>query len=171
MLVKSVLGAAVFAATALADLTSVNNALIKINKDIGSLNTTINGWDGQLFSAIPILAQSWGLEGTIKSGTKTADSSGPLNFDETLVIADSTADVAISAHSILANMVATKPKFDKIIVGTPFALGILKNLRNETAALATSIISKVPAELQPIAKELVGGIDADFAAAVKTYGG
>ncbi|KAK2599139.1 hypothetical protein QQS21_005400 [Conoideocrella luteorostrata] len=171
MLVKSVLGAAFFAVTTLADLTSINNALIKINKDIGSLDNTIKSWDGQLFSAIPILLQSWGLEGTIKDAAKTASASTPLNFDETLVIADSTADVAISAHTILANMVATKPKFDKIIVGSLFAHGILKNLRQETTTLATAIISKVPAELQPIAKELVGGIDADFAAAVQAYGG
>lgn len=171
MLLKSVLPVALFAATALGDLTSINNALLTVTKDLIALNGTLTNFNGDLFAAIPILLSSSTLENAIKAGTKTANASGPISFDDTLVIADSTADLAIDATQTIDNLIRTKPKFDKLLIVSPITLGVVKGLRTATAAFATAIIAKVPQELQPVAKALVQGIDDDFARGVKAFGG
>ncbi|OAQ60336.1 hydrophobic surface binding protein A domain-containing protein [Pochonia chlamydosporia 170] len=171
MLLKSIVPVALFAATAVADVTSINNALLTVTKDLIALNSTLANFSGDLFAAIPILGASLTLENAIKAGTKTANASQPLNFDDTLIIAQSTADLAEDATSCINTLISVKPKFDKLLVVTPITLGITKDLRKLTAAFATAIIAKVPANFQEVAKQLVQGIDDDFARGIKAYGG
>ncbi|KAK2595114.1 hypothetical protein QQS21_007140 [Conoideocrella luteorostrata] len=170
MLLKTILPV-VFAVSAVADVTSINNALITITKDLVALNNTLASFKGDLFAAIPILGASNKLQTSIKAGTDAAKKSNPLSFDDTLIIAESTADLAEDSTQTIDTLIAAKPKFDKLFIVTPITLGLTKDLRAATANLSAAIIEKVPADLQPVSKALVQGIDDDFARAVKAYGG
>lgn len=170
MLVKSAI-VSFLAATVVADLASVNNALLAIDKNLLGLKQTINSWDGQLFSAIPILFAASSVQNSIKAGAKAANDSQPLSFEDTLVIAQSTVTLADDTTTTIDDLIGIKPKLDKLVIGSPITLSNIKSIRTAVGDLATALIAKIPADTQPIAKELVKGIDDDLARGVKAFGG
>ncbi|KAK2590620.1 hypothetical protein QQS21_011686 [Conoideocrella luteorostrata] len=159
------------AVSAVADVTSINIALLTITKDLVALNSTLANFSGDVFAAIPILGSLNKLLGSIRADANTAKKSAPLNFNDTLIIDESTADLVEDSTQTLNTLIAAKPKFDKLYIVTPINLGFTKNRREATANLSSALIENVPANLQPVAKALVQGIDDDFARGAKAYGG
>ncbi|GAB0137076.1 hypothetical protein EsDP_00005359 [Epichloe bromicola] len=172
MLLKSVVPLAVaLASTALADVKTISDSLKTITKDLVALDGTINKFDGQIFSALPIIGASSKLEGSLKSGAATANESTPLSYDDTLVIANLVGVLAGDAKKTVDDLIAQKPKFDKLFIVSPIVLSTSKKLRAATANFSEAVIGKVPPELKAVGGNLVKGIDDDFARAVKAYSG
>lgn len=173
MLLKSVVPLAVvaLAATVLADVKTISDSLKTINKDLTALDGAVRKFDGQIFSALPIIGASNKLEGSLKSGTATAKESTPLSSDDALVIADLVGGLAGNAKKTVDDLISQKPKFDKLFIVSPIVLSTTKKLRAATANFSEAVIEKVPSELNAVAKDLVKGIDDDFGRAVKAYSG
>lgn len=170
MLLKAAVPLAVaLAATVLADVKTISDSLKTITKDLVALDGTITKFDGQIFSALPILGASSKLEGSLKSGASTAKDSPPLSYDDTLVIADLVGVLAGDAKKTIDDLVSQKPKFDKLFIVSPIVLSTTKKLRAATANFSEAVIDKVPQELNTVAKNLVKGIDDDFVRGVNAY--
>lgn len=156
------------AATAFA-ATAIPGAIQTIAKDTVTLNETVAEWRGLPLHLIPIIAKSTHLLDDIKKGTKTAKASDPLTTDEALGVAQDTVDLATTVHETIDTIIATKHKFDFYIIASPILKKMLKDQKAATVTFSNAVVAKVPEELQPIAKELIDPIYADFDRAIAAY--
>ncbi|KAM3455559.1 hypothetical protein MY3296_002270 [Beauveria thailandica] len=171
MLLSRLVAQIALAATVLADGAAVNNALKTVDQSINALTTTLTGFSGNIFGAIPVLGASLKLKSDIDKAAKAASSSQGLTSDETLSLADTVGTITTDATKSIDAFIAVKPKFDKLLILTPIAAGQIKNLKTATVALGDAIVSKVPAELKEIASQLIAQINAQFDRGSAAYGG
>lgn len=102
---------------------------------------------GSVLSVLPVVSRVGALLVALEHGAHTARVSTPLSVDEAL-------------------SVAARPKFDALHLGPVVAVGV----RVERAAAAdfiSHVVDKVPADLRPLAMELVKSIDDSFERTVK----
>lgn len=149
-------------ATIKSSLETIGTATVK-------LNATVAGYSGDLLGLIPITTDSIALLINIKSGTKVANNSPQLDFDTALDIAGATGTLANDVTDIIATLIRTKPKFDKLLIVTPIIKETIVTQRAATAELSKAILAKIPAELAAIAAILIQQIDDTFAQGVAAY--
>lgn len=159
---------AALAATVLADGAAIVSAIDAIDKSTVALGSGITSWNGKLLGALPIVGSSTKLLIDVKKGTKTAEQSEPLTNDEAFQVAFATINLAADVNVTLGAIIEAKPKFDKVLL-SPVILGNLKIQQGATEEFSGAVIDKVPAELQDIAKQLVGGIADSFDQAIEAY--
>ena len=144
-------------------------ALDSIAKDTVALNETVAHWNGLPLSLLGIVSKSSTLLNEIKKGTKTADASDPLTFDEALSVATGTTALATDVHQTLDTIVATKKKFDFYLIVSPILKKTLKDQRAATVDFSDAVIAKVPENLREVAKNLIQPIYDDFDKAIAAY--
>ena len=169
MLLTNIFSVAALAATVVADGASITAAMTKIKSDTTQLGNTVSSWHGDIFGVLPIAGESIGLLETIKKGSKTVSKSAALTQTEALGIAGSTVDLATQVNKTLEAIIAAKPKFDDLIVVSPIILFNLEEQKKATADFSSKILTKVPAELQAIAKSLIQPINDGFSKAIDIY--
>jgi hypothetical protein len=157
-----------FLGTALADGAAITAALNVITSDTATLNETVASWSGDLLGALPITVQSTSLLVDINKGTEVANDSGALNDTETLSIAVTTVDLISDTNSTLAEIVAAKPKFDKLLLG-PIIYLTLSSQKDASGKLSAAIAAKVPAAYETVAEALGAQLDAAFDEALAAY--
>jgi hypothetical protein len=157
------------AATAIADGKAITDAMAQIKTQTADLGNTVKNWKGDLLGALPITVKSAKLLKQIKAASKVADASQPLSFDEALAVAGATGDLSTTVQSTLQTIIDTKPKFDKLVILSPVVLINLELEQDATEDFSGKVVSKVPAELQAIAKQLIQPIDEAFANAIDKY--
>lgn len=157
------------ATVVIADGAAINAALQTVDKDIKALTSSLTGFSGDIFAAIPILGATLTLKSDIDKGTKIAKDSQPLTSDDTVGLADTVGTIITDATASIDAFIAVKPKFDKLYIVTPIAAGLVKDLKTATGALGDAIIAKVPANFKDVATQLVGQINAQFDRGIAAY--
>ncbi|OAQ97760.1 hypothetical protein LLEC1_00544 [Akanthomyces lecanii] len=154
MLVSNLIAPIVFAATVFADGAAINDGLKAVDADIKALTASLTGFSGDLFAAIPVLGATLSLKSVIDKTTKTANASQPLTSDDTTSLAATVETIITDATASIDAFIAAKPKFDKLLIVTPIAVGQVKGLQTSTAALGNAIVAKVPADYKDVATSL-----------------
>lgn len=149
--------------------TQIPAALDTITKDTVALNETVAHWNGLPLSLLGIVGKSNSLLNDIKKGTKTAQASDPLTFDEAISVATGTTDLATDVHQTLDTIVRTKHRFDFYLIVSPILKKVLKDQRAATVDFSNAVIAKVPENLQEVAKNLIQPIYDDFDKAIAAY--
>ncbi|KAH6646539.1 antigenic cell wall galactomannoprotein-like protein [Truncatella angustata] len=152
----------------LADGAAIATALNTINSDTASLNSTVASWSGDLLGALPITVKSTSLLVNINNATKTADASAALTDLETLNVAIITAGLITDTNSTLRQIVAAKPKFDKLLLG-PVIYLTLATQKDASQKLSAAIADKVPKTFKEAAEALGAQLDASFSEALDNY--
>ncbi|PHH66750.1 hypothetical protein CDD81_5882 [Ophiocordyceps australis] len=152
----------------LANGAAINSSISTIQSDVIQLGTTTADWNGHLLGALPIVAKAGGLYKALKQGTRTADASAPLSTEESLGIATSTGQLATEVNKTLDTIIAAKPKFDHLLL-SPILSVALELEKDATDEFADAVVAKVPQELQPVAKNIIQGIQDSFAKAISAY--
>ena len=169
MLFKALAIVGFAATTVVADGASIVAALNKIRTDNAQLNNTLVNWDGGLFTAIPILIASGDVDNDIKDGTSTANASGELTVDEAVAVYTATQGLQSDTVITIDNLIAAKPKFDKLGV-TFITQNNIKTTRSDAAAFGQAVVAKVPAAYQDFANTVVAQINDQFNRAATAYG-
>ncbi|KAH6723784.1 hydrophobic surface binding protein A-domain-containing protein [Leptodontidium sp. MPI-SDFR-AT-0119] len=164
-----VLSAVLLASTVAASGASISASLGRITSKALALNHIVASWKGDIFGVIPILTASSALTDAIENGTAVAKASKPLSQDEAFGIVGPASTLVDDTTSVLKTLVAAKPKFDALLIGSPLVLQILKTDRKDAKDLTTAVTAKVPAELQSVAQSITAPIDTAFANAIKKY--
>lgn len=162
---------AALVATVAADASVILTAVETITHDTVALNNTVAGWNGGLLGLLPIATKSKHLLKDIKASTKRIEKMEPLTNEEVFQIAGATQNLVADVQQTLATLIAAKPKFDDLLLVSPIILLNLKQERKATTQFSTAVVSKVPAPLQDIAKELIKPIDAIFAKGIEAFSG
>lgn len=149
--------------------TQIPAAIDTITKDTVALNETVAHWNGLPLSLLGIVGKSNSLLSDIKKGTKTAKASDPLTFDEALNVATVTVDLATDVHQTLDTIVRSKPRFDVYLIVSPILKKVLKDQKAATVDFSNAVVSKVPENLQAVAKNLIQPIYDDFDKAIAAY--
>ncbi|KAK2589952.1 hypothetical protein QQS21_012374 [Conoideocrella luteorostrata] len=157
------------AATAIADGKVITDAMATIKTKTADLGTTVANWKGDLLGALPITIKSAELLKQLKQSTKAAEKSAALTTEESLAVAGATGDLAKVVQSTLKTITDNKPRFDKLIILSPVVLLNLELQHDATEDFSSTVVSKVPAELRPIASGLIKPIDDAFNAAIEKY--
>ncbi|KAG4442211.1 hypothetical protein IFR05_002321 [Cadophora sp. M221] len=157
-----VISAVLLASTVAASGASISASLNKIASKAVALNHIVANWKGDIFGVIP-------LTDAIENGTAIAKASKTLSQDEAFDIVGPASTLVDDTKSVLKTLVAAKPKFDALLIGSPLVLQILKTDRKDAKDLTTAVTAKVPAELQSVAQSITAPIDTAFANAIKKY--
>jgi len=157
----------------LADGASILSALSLIFNATIALNTTVSSFPSNPLLALgdiaPLLIDSVALLNDINKSTGVAQKSANLTLTEAISVAQGTIALAGVVESTLGNIVATKPKFDELLIVSPVILLNLKLEKNATDKFAAAVISKVPTALQATAQGLITPIDNAFASTIAVY--
>ncbi|KAH7150272.1 putative antigenic cell wall galactomannoprotein [Dactylonectria estremocensis] len=168
MLFPKVLALASLASTALASGASIVAAISTISATTTDLDDAVTSWNGGLLGTIPIVIKSTALLIDINNGTTTAEASAALSVAEALQVAQATIKLSDVVVAALDNIVAARPKFDKLLL-RPVIWINLQLQQKATQEFSAAVVEKVPAALQPVAEALVEGIENAFAAAIEEY--
>ena len=147
---------------------TIAESVTKVDTSTVALGEAASSWKGDLFGTFPIVKGSAALLIDIKKGTKAAQDSEPLTFDETLEVAQATISLADNVNKTLQTIIDVKPKFDKLIL-SPVILGNLEIEKAATDKFSAAIIDKVPEETKEIAQGLIDGITGSFDLALEAY--
>lgn len=134
--------------TCFADGASISAALGVISADTTTLNKTVASWPGDLLGALPITIQSTTVLTDINKATSIAQDSAALNDTETLAIAVTTADLITDTNSTLTEIIAAKPKFDKLLLG-PIIYLTLASEKDASGKLSAAITGSYSALFIP----------------------
>ncbi|KAK1964451.1 hypothetical protein LZ32DRAFT_541286 [Colletotrichum eremochloae] len=132
------------------------------------LGDTVASWDGGLFGTLPIIVHSTKLLIKTNEAATIAQDSAPLNAIEAITVAQSTQKLAGGVETTLGNVVAAKPKFDKLLL-SPIILLNLRQEKSATDKFSAAVVEKVPESLRGAAETLVGRIETAFHDAIATY--
>lgn len=168
MLFSKLFALANLATTALASGASIIAAMDTISATTVDLDTTVAGWNGNIFGTVPIVIKSTQLLIDIGNGTNTAKASDVLSITEAIQVALATNELGGVVEAALDTIVAAKSKFDKLLL-SPVILLNLHLQKKATQDFSSAVIDKVPESLQAVAETLVQGIIDAFDAAIEKY--
>lgn len=154
--------------TTLADLASIVASLSTISTDTVSLNETVASWSGDLLGALPITVKSTSLLIDINNATAVADDSDVLSDVDTFTVAVTVAGLITATNSTLTQIIAAKPKFDKLLL-SPIIYLTLASQKDASGKLSDAIAAKVSATFQDAAKALGEELAESFDVALDAY--
>lgn len=160
------------ATTVIADAAAIVTELGKISAQTDKVEGIVTGFSAGikgLGDVVPLLIESTELLIDIKKATKVAKASEPLNLDGVIAIVGPTQALVADVQSLLAAITNAKPKFDKLLIVSPVVLLNLKQQKKATEELNNAVISKVPADFQGLARDLVAPIYVAFDATIAEY--
>ncbi|KAG7287465.1 hypothetical protein NEMBOFW57_006976 [Staphylotrichum longicolle] len=153
---------------ALATTNAIVGALTTVDQTTIKLGKAVTKWKGDIFGTLPIITESTTLLVQVKKGTKAAEDSPALDFQQTIDVATATNKLVVSVNTTLSALITSKRKFDKLLM-SPLIFVNLGLQKHATSEMSAAIIAKVPKELQELAKGLVAPIDASFEKAIDVF--
>lgn len=153
---------------ALADSAAIVDAVKKANEDTAKLGQVVSKWKGDILGTLPIVAESTALLVTVKKGKKVASESDEMDFYGTLDVAYAVTDLTAVVNTTLTALIDAKPKFDKLLM-SPLIFGTLELQKKATDEMSEAIVSKVPVQLQDLARDIAAPIDASFELALDEF--
>lgn len=151
--------AANYIPTAIADITTGTVAL----------NQTVANWFGGPLGLLPIVAKNNELLDAIHDGTDKVTASDPLDFQGAIDVATSAVALQSDVKDTIDTIIRTKHKFDIYLIVSPIIKSNLKKQKAATADFSKALLSKIPADLQPVAEGLIGEINAQFDRGISAY--
>lgn len=159
---------AFLASTVAADSLEIQKALETINLSTLKLKNYVETWNGKLLTVIPIVSESTSLLANINRGKKVAEASEELDALGALGVGEKTSILATSVNQTITTIIASKPKFDKLLL-SPTILLNLKLEKKATEELNEVVISKIPELFQEFARSLSVPIIESFDEAIEEY--
>jgi hypothetical protein len=161
---------AVATATTLQDgrTNAVLNDLTNVSYDLEILLSTIGGWTGGLFAAIPIAVAAITLTTHIQNATDNAAALSDVSVTDAEAILQSVTNLQASAANILKSMSNQVSLFKQAGVGST-ALKYLNIIKGDVDALADALIKQAPGPVMAGAQGAKQGLDASFSAATGTF--
>jgi len=147
------------------DIDSIKKVLSDISTQVQGLDTAVNAFSGDTKA---LLAAGATLLSTIKSGANTVSSSDKLDILSASQVAQSVTGLNTSVATTVTDLIAKK----QAIVAAGAGGDVLKNLQDQkvaSQALSDAITSKVPTELQTVAKQLSQGVDDSLSTGIAAY--
>lgn len=163
------ISATALAVTVLSDGNAIRNAIKIIDRDTTDLGNTVSSWPGSLLGAVPIAGKADDLRQALEDGAHTAEVSAPLSYDEAVAVYQATGELNGTVNKTLSALIAAKPKFGRLPFGTTIMLNTLNVQRGAAKGFSNKVLTKVPKELQLIAKQIVKGIDDSFERVIDAY--
>lgn len=164
----SLLAPLALSSTVLASGATIVDALGVVSSITSDLNTAVASWKGDLLGALPIVVKSTELLKDINNATKTAKASEPLVALEAIGVAQAVQALSAQVNTTLTTIIATKPKFDKLLL-SPVILLNLDLEKDASDKLGAALKAKVPENLQGIAQSLQDTLDGYFDTAIAAY--
>lgn len=165
LLTTLILGAST---TVLADGAAIAAAVSVIQNATVSLGSTVSSWEGNLLGAVPIVADSTALLGTIHDGTRAVRASANLTDLEALTVGLAVLQLVTDVNATLAALVEAKPRFDRaLLTGAVLVnLGLEKSASNEFSG---ALVPRLPTSFMSTGEALAGEIEASFDEAIDVY--
>lgn len=154
----------------LADGTAIVSAVTSIQSATNGFTAAVAGWTGDAVSAIPIITQSTAALAAINRGTTSALLSNTLTTTEATGVGTAIVALVGSIKTSLDTLVASKPKFDKILL-SPSVILTLEQEKAEYSAFSASVFSKFPDAFAATGQQLAAQITAEFDGAISSYSG
>ncbi|KAG6005290.1 hypothetical protein E4U21_000265 [Claviceps maximensis] len=142
--------AAILAIGAHAQIDVIKTALGAVSTGIESLDTAAQGFAGNIED---VKSKADSLVASIKKGKTTVDGSSDLTIQEALGLTDPVQDLTKKSRALLATFKTKRSDVEKA-GACDTVRGELKDINDNSEALITSVVSKVPKDAQSIAKSL-----------------
>ncbi|CCE30327.1 uncharacterized protein CPUR_04175 [Claviceps purpurea 20.1] len=151
------------------DVGQVKKDLVTINADTQEVTKAVNGFNGDLKSAPPILTAQHKLTSDIKTATDHAKAAGKVNEpDADFIINYISGQFQPSIDAALSAIKSKKDKFQGAgLAGT--VKTSLTQLKGDADALSDALIGGAPASRVDKAKGLKAHISAGFDDAIKAF--
>lgn len=164
------------AAAAPATYATVVADIAAITKQLSTLNSSVSAFTGgpsQTIAALTIQGQSSDLQNIIDKAAKDAKASPAFGDDGSNAVANAVLALEPKIFSVLDNLVAKKPAFDKPvifgIVPSSLVLLDLKSLKSSTDKFGAATVAKLNSVFAGVAPVIIGQIDDAFNKAIATY--
>ncbi|KAK4503416.1 hypothetical protein PRZ48_004331 [Zasmidium cellare] len=159
------------------DVNTIVASINTISSNIKTLNTTLNTFHkGDLDSGLKVLkiqSQTDKLGKSINAGTSAAQTSQPLNSDDSFTVAVAVLNLQPQVISLLDNIEQHKPAFDAAIIDlvsvTPQVEQDLKNQNQSTAGLSNAIVARLADPYPSLAGTVTGPIFSKFNEAIALF--
>lgn len=151
-----------------ADGAAIATAISAIQNATLDLGSTVASWNGNLLGAIPIVADSTALLGTIYKGTKTAQASANLTDLEAITVGLAVIQLVTDVNTTLTTLIAAKPSFDRNLLSAV----VLLNLEQEKSAsegFSDALLEKLPSTFTSTGETLADEISASFDEAIDVF--
>ncbi|KAL1970821.1 hypothetical protein VTN77DRAFT_2655 [Rasamsonia byssochlamydoides] len=149
------------AATVLADLSTLSN-------DLSTLDTAVEGFDGNILNALPIASDESTVENDIKQAISDTDASSAFSTSDSSSVTSAVTALEPSINKTISDLVAKKAEFTSAGVDS-LVLQDLENLQNLTDTLSTSLQAKVTSSDASTIASGTTALDAAFASAIAVY--
>ncbi|KAK1966838.1 hypothetical protein LY78DRAFT_635017 [Colletotrichum sublineola] len=146
----------------------IQTAVTSVQGAISKLDTAIKAVGDDINSAQPALTAATDLQGVITKAAADVQAAPPLQLQEALGLQQLATDLQGSATTLIDDIIAKKPNFDKLGVSN-VVLDNLKQQKETTQNLGKGLISKVPAIGQGIAQQTIDGLTAVIDKGVQAY--
>jgi hypothetical protein len=159
------------------DAQSIVAGISTISEDITTLNNTLNGFTPNnplnTITVLKIQKQTSALSDSILAATSTAADSEPLDSDDSFTVAEAVLNLQPNIFSLLDNLQAKKPVFDKAVLGfVSVSKIVLKDLQRQkqlSAAFGVTVAEKLAEPFKSFAPLINGQIEEAFDEAIATY--
>ncbi|GAB0137077.1 hypothetical protein EsDP_00005360 [Epichloe bromicola] len=136
------------------DAKPILDVLASVQKNIDGLDAAVKGWT---CNPGPVLRASYGLVGTIKSGTKAVSGHDKLTLSESLGLLKPVQDLRAHAQALVDDLGARKPQiqadYECDVVRQTIA-----DIAASSQALVDATVSKVPDNAKDIARKQAQGV-------------
>ncbi|KAK2016166.1 hypothetical protein LZ32DRAFT_645320 [Colletotrichum eremochloae] len=146
----------------------IQTAVTSVQGAISKLDTAIKAVGDDINSAQPALTAATDLQSVITKAVADVQGAPPLQLQEALGLQQLATDLQGSATTLIDDIIAKKPNFDKLGVSN-VVLDNLKQQKETTQNLGKGLISKVPAIGQGIAQQTIDGLTAIIDKGVQAY--
>jgi hypothetical protein len=149
------------------DLATVRKVFNDITAQTDTLDTAIKAYNGDIAE---LTSMSDKLVTRIKSGKDTINSETTISINDAIEISPFITSLNSSVATTINDLISKKPAF----VSASQAGTILKSLQDQRVAsegLSDVLISKIPLELQGIARQQINGIDDNLAQGIAAFQG
>ncbi|WYZ46765.1 hypothetical protein EsH8_IX_000990 [Colletotrichum jinshuiense] len=150
------------------DLATIQGAVTSVQDSLKKLDTAVKAVGTDAASAAPILTAAGDVSTTIQKANTDIGASDALQLQEALGLQQTATDLTTSATTVVDDIIAKKSNFDMIGVSAQ-VLDQLKQQKDASATLGTTIVSKVPAIGQTIAQQSIDQITAALDKGIQAY--
>lgn len=139
-----------------------------IDSDTNKLTAAINGWNGQVFSAIPITNAEKQVETDTKTATSNSNGVTYTESDASSIISYISNTLEPDIQKSLNALVAKKAQFKSAGLSNTVTTDI-QNLQSETKDLSANLINGAPADQKSAGQAVADKIQADFTNALNNF--
>lgn len=159
---------AALASLVAADYAGIAASLALIDSDTLKLNDAVTIFQGNIILALPILGDNIQLNQDLNNGTAIANNSTELSVNEAAQLIAPVQTLANDVNVTLSNLISKYPQFKADKLEGIVWLTLIAT-KDSATKYSNAIISKVPSNLQALAKTYVTPISTGFDQAINKF--